>query len=557
MTEHQGAAIANDWWREAVVYQIYPRSFQDSNGDGIGDIPGIISRLDYLNDGTESSLGVDAIWLSPTFPSPMKDFGYDVSDYCGVHPDFGTLADMDRLIAECHKRGMKLLLDYVPNHSSDQHPWFLESKSSRQSAKRDWYVWRDSKSNGELPNNWMAVFGGPVWEYDTHTGEYYLHSFLKEQPDLNWRNSAVAEAMHDVLRFWFERGIDGFRIDVMGMVVKHPDYADNPPNPQWKPGAEDRFRYLWTNNQNYPDVFDAVRGIRRVIDEFPGRMAVGEVFGSGSELSQFYGDDLLNGLHLAFDFRFIRDGEAPYAAWDARHFRKIVADSVATLPAGAQPCYAFDNHDRSRLVSRLNDDGCGQERGRAAALLLLGLRGTPFVYYGSEIGMVDGNIPEERLRDPARFHAEGRDPERTPMQWDGTTGRGFSMGEPWLPYGPAEISAASQEADSKSMLALHRRAIWLRKRLPSLFRGAYREVESPEDVFVFERSTPGEDAVWVAVNTSVESHTITVPAGARVMLSTHAAIEGATSGGALELPTLAAAWLRVPAQGALVSSIDG
>ncbi len=543
MTEASGKA-ANEWWRQAVVYQIYPRSFQDSNGDGIGDIPGIISRLDYLNDGTENSLGVDAIWLSPTFPSPMKDFGYDVADYCNVHPDFGTLADMDQLITECHKRGMKLLLDYVPNHSSDQHPWFRESRSSRHNPKRDWYVWRDSKPNGDLPNNWIAVFGGPAWEYDTETGEYYLHSFLKEQPDLNWRNPEVVAAMHDVLRFWLARGIDGFRIDVMGMIVKHPDYADNPPNPEWRPGAEDRFKYLWTNNQNYPDVFEAVRGIRRVFDEFPDRMAVGEVFGSSRELSSFYGDELLNGLHLAFDFRFIKDGDPGYAAWDARHFREIVADSVATLPAGAQPCYAFDNHDRARLVSRLNEDGCGQERGRAAVLLLLGLRGTPFVYYGTELGMVDGVIANERLRDPARFHGEGRDPERTPMQWDGTVGRGFSVVEPWLPFGPAEINAAGQQAESDSMLALHSRAIWLRKRLPSLLSGDYRELDSPEDVFFFERSAPGEPAVLVAVNTSTESRTVSVPAGAEVILSTHAALEGATIAAALELPLLAAVWLR-------------
>ena len=543
MTE-ANVAVASDWWREAVVYQIYPRSFQDSNGDGIGDIPGIIQRLDYLNDGTEGSLGVDAIWLSPTFPSPLKDFGYDVSDYLGVHPDFGTLDDMDRLIAECHKRGIKLLLDYVPNHSSDQHPWFLESRSSRHNPKRDWYVWRDAKPNGEQPNNWVAVFGGPAWEYETETGQYYLHSFLKEQPDLNWRNPEVVEAMHNVLRFWFARGIDGFRIDVLGMIVKHPGHEDNPPNPNWRAGVSDRYRNLWSNNLNHPDVFDAVRGIRRVVDEFPGRMVVGEVFGEGRELSQFYGDEELNGLHLAFDFRFIREREEQYAEWDARHFRRIVADSAASLPAGAQPCYAFDNHDRFRLVSRLNKDGRGMERGKAAVLLLLGLRGTPFIYYGAEIGMVDVDVPEDRLQDPARFYSEGRDPERTPMQWDSTPGRGFSTGEPWLPYGPADINVEEQRVDATSMLALQRRAIWLRKRLPALTRGTCREVESPEDVFVFERRLPGEDAVWVAVNTAIESRAATVPMGAEVILSTHDGSAPAVSGGTLQLPSLGAVWLR-------------
>ena len=532
------------WWREAVGYQIYPRSFQDSNGDGIGDIPGIISRLDYLNDGTPRSLGIDAIWLSPTFPSPMKDFGYDVSDYLGVHPDFGTLADMDRLIAECHRRGIRLLLDYVPNHTSEMHPWFMESRSSRANPKRDWYVWKNGKPDGSPPNNWLAVFGGQAWEFDTETGQYYLHSFLKEQPDLNWRNPEVVAAMHDVLRFWLRRGLDGFRIDVMGMVLKHPEYPDNPPNPRWQAGDEERFRQLTTHNVNHPDVFDAVRGIRSVLDEFGG-MAVGEVFGSGEQLRQFYGGDALNGLQLAFDFRLIREREGPYASWDANYFRRIVEDSLKNLPGGAQPCYALDNHDRFRLASRLNHDGFGQQRARAAALLLLGLRGTPFLYYGAEIGMVDVEIPEDRLQDPARFHYEGRDPERTPMQWDGSAGRGFSDGEPWLPYGPASISVDSQLDDPDSMLSLHRRAIWMRKGLPALRRGDYRLLESPVDVFAFERTAAGEASIVVAVSTSTSPQTMVLPRSGSVILATDRAMEGSAPAAAVTLPPLGAAWIQV------------
>ena len=345
--------MTREWWRDAVVYQIYPRSFADSNGDGIGDLEGIIGKLDYLNDGTERSLGVDAIWLSPTFPSPMADFGYDVADYCGVHPDFGTLETMDRLIAECHRRGMKLLLDWVPNHSSDQHPWFLESRSSPDNPKRDWYYWRKPGPNGERPNNWRSVFGGPAWTLTEETGEYYLHSFLREQPDLNWRNPEVERAMHDVLRFWFERGVDGFRIDVMGMIVKHPDLADNPPNPAWSPGGRE-FNQLWVNNRNYPDVYDAVKRIRRVFDEYPDKMAVGEVFGTTEEICAYYGDLDERGLHLAFNFQLINEVEPIHLDWDAETMARIVRDAKAVdSPASHAACPASASGQVSRNAAAM------------------------------------------------------------------------------------------------------------------------------------------------------------------------------------------------------------
>jgi alpha-glucosidase len=532
---------AAEWWRRAVIYQVYPRSFQDSNGDGIGDLQGIIDRLDYLNDGTENSLGIDAIWLSPTFPSPMKDFGYDVSDYTGVHPDFGDLATMDRLIAECHARGIKLMLDYVPNHTSDQHPWFIESRSSKTSPKRDWYIWRDANPDGSLPNNWRAVFGGRAWELDAATNQYYLHSFLVEQPDLNWRNPAVVEAMHNVLRFWLDRGIDGFRIDVMGMIVKHPQLADNPPNPKWTPEQLERGKYLWTNNRNYPDVFPAVKGIRAVLDEYPAAMAVGEVFGTAEEIGNFYGGHELDGLHLAFNFELIQEeGTRVATPWTADTLRSIVRAAEADLPAGAQPCYALANHDQPRFISRHNADGRGRERARAAIVLLLGLRATPFLYYGEEIGMENVDIPEDRLQDPARIHTIGRDPERTPMQWDATPGRGFSTAEPWLPYGPLNISVAAQEEDPDSLLRLVRRAIWLRKHEESLVSGEYHELVTDPDVFAFTRQAPGHDGMLVAINTSTSDRTLSVPEGfATVILATDLEAEGRFVEGEIVLPALA------------------
>jgi alpha-glucosidase len=545
----------NAWWRHGVFYQLYPRSFMDSwvpcpdrpaggyrpgaactcgarhaaVGDGIGDLEGIIDRLDYLNDGTERSLGIDAIWLSPTFPSPMKDFGYDVSDYCDVHRDFGDLAMMDRLIAACHQRGIRLLLDFVPNHTSDQHPWFIESRGSRDNPKRDWYVWRDPRPDGGPPNNWLATFGGPAWTWDERTRQYYLHLFLPEQPDLNWRNPAVVEAMHDVLRFWMRRGVDGFRIDVMGSVLKDPELRDNPPNPD--PRAAQFWGEAWSQlhiyDRNWPDVFDAVRGIRRVLDEFPGRMAVGEVFGDPQTLAAYYGGDACDGLHLAFNFALIRARrETGYTPWDAAVVRAIVDRFEAALPAGAWPNYVLSNHDVSRFISRHNADGRGGARARVAAMLLLTLRGTPFIYYGDEIGMADVPIPEEQAKDPARFHAVGRDPARTPMQWDAGPGRGFTTGEPWLPFGDPAINVAAQTDDPDSLLSLHRRLIHLRKRSPALQRGGYRPLARvPAPVFAYTREAEDE-RLLIALNFSSTPQTVALPdevTGRDLVLATHPA----------------------------------
>ena len=532
--------MTREWWRDAVVYQVYPRSFQDSNDDGIGDLEGIISRLDYLNDGTERSLGVDAIWLSPTFPSPMKDFGYDVSDYRGVDPDFGTLETMDRLIADCHRRGIRLLLDWVPNHTSDQHPWFLESKSSKDNPKRDWYFWRPAKGDGTRPNNWRSVFGGPAWTLDEDTGEYYLHSFLREQPDLNWRNPEVEAAMLDILRFWFERGVDGFRIDVMGMIIKEPNLADNPPNPAWTPGEREQRSQLWLNNRNYPEVYDAVKRIRRVFDEYAEKVAVGEVFGTAEQIAKYYGDEHAPGLHLAFNFQFIHEQDPVHTPWEAEALRRVVRNAEDAIPAGAQPCYAIANHDRARFISRHNQDGNGFARSRASIVMLTGLRNTPFLYYGEEIGMENVDVPEDKLQDPARFRSFGRDPERTPMQWDASPGRGFSQHEPWLPFGRVDRNVAAQLDDPDSLLALVRRAIWLRKRAPVLLQGAYRELDGPPGVFLFERELGGSAAV-VAVNTETAGVTVRLAKPGDVILSTEREQEGMRVTGELQLAPLGAA----------------
>lgn len=503
------------WWKHGVIYQIYPRSFQDSNGDGIGDLKGVIEQLDYLNDGSEKSLGIDAIWFSPTFPSPMKDFGYDVSDYEDVHPDFGDMATMDRLIDEAHKRGIRIILDFVPNHTSSEHPWFIESKSSRESPKRDWYIWRDPKPDGSPPNNWIAVFGGPAWTWDNDTQQYYLHMFLPEQPDLNWRNPEVERAMHNVLRFWMDRGVDGFRIDVMDRILKDPELRDNLPNPRHdlvKMYGQHALQ-LHTQDQNWPDIIDAVRRIRAVMDEYPDRMTVGEVFGTPDSIATYYGGENLDGLHLAFNFKLVRTYTA---GWTVARVRDAVEGMERALPPDGWPNHVLGNHDVSRVISRINADGRGQARARVAAMLLLTLRGTPFIYYGEEIGMEDVDVPEDRLVDPARHAHKNRDPERTPMQWrrdGGFTGRGI---EPWLPYGDTErINVEDQAKDPASLLSLYRQLIWLRRKSDALRYGDYAALDGvPDTVYAYTR-THGSDRVVAVLNFGNDDVTFTLPDGAR------------------------------------------
>ena len=478
---------SGDWWRHAVIYQIYPRSFQDSNDDGIGDLPGITSRLDHLNDGTPGSLGVDAIWLSPFYPSPMADFGYDVSDYCNVAPEYGTLADFDELLAQAHRRGIRVLVDFVPNHTSDRHPWFEASRSSRHDPHRDWYVWRDPKPDGSPPNNWRSYFRavGGAWTFDQRTGQYYLHSFLPQQPDLDWWNPSVRAAMHDVLRFWLDRGVDGFRIDVAHKMARDPELLDNPPELATGGTAPVRRR-----DEDWPEVHVILREFRKLLDGYQDRMAVGEVgIYDPARLVRYFGQ-AQDELQLAFNFAFL------VQPWSAEAFRASVERYQEVLPAGAWPTYTLSNHDNPRARSRYADDAAAMRRARVAAMLLLTLRGTPFLYYGEEIGQADGEVPADRVVD-----RDGRDPERTPLQWDAGRGAGFTTGDPWLPVGSEAtiVNVAAQRDDPRSMLTLYRRLIWFRRRSAALREGSYRPIGRVPGVFAFLREA-GPERLLVALN---------------------------------------------------------
>jgi alpha-glucosidase len=500
--------MSSPWWRRGVVYQIYPRSFMDASGDGVGDLRGIEARLDHL-----SWLGVDALWLSPCFPSPMADFGYDVADYCDVDPLFGTLADLDALIAAAHARGLRVLLDFVPNHTSDRHPWFVESRASRTSPKRGFYVWRDPKPDGSPPNNWRSVFGGSAWELDPTTGQYYLHSFLKEQPDLDWRNPAVERAMHGVLRFWLDRGVDGFRIDVIQRIAKHPDLPDDPP----KDG--DVHGQLWLcYDENHPDVHAMLRRLRAVLDGYDERATVGEVYLlNQSEVGKYLGAG--DELHLAFNFRLV------HAPWDAGRFADEVERMERVLPPEGWPSVVLSSHDAPRHASRFDHPTLGDARARVAAMMLLGLRGTPFLYQGEEIGMRNVAIPPERQQDPlARtLHPNlSRDPSRTPMQWERGPSAGFTTGTPWLPLA-ADADArnvAAQRSDPRSLLQLYRALLAVRRAEPALHAGEFERLPAPPDVFAFERRA-GAARAWLALNFGDEPAELALPdAALRRALST-------------------------------------
>jgi alpha-glucosidase len=536
------------WWQRGVVYQIYPRSFKDTDGDGVGDLQGIVERLDYLNtdpsvdaagispDGPPISLGVEAIWLSPFYPSPMADFGYDVADYCDVHPMFGDLDTFDRLVDGAHQRGIKVIIDFVPNHTSDQHPWFLESRSSREDPKRDWYLWVDPKPDGSPPNNWGSVFGGPAWEWDERTGQYYFHQFLKEQPDLNWRNPEVREAMIDVLRFWLDRGVDGFRMDVVGMILKDPQLRDNPPDPNAPPDLPEADIYgqqLNIYNQDLDEVHEIIQEFRRVLDAYGQRCSIGEIWYELPRWVNYYGTKG-EGLHLPFNFRLMN------LPWTAKAIRASVDELESALPEGAWPNYVLGNHDRDRLASRV-----GLAQARVAAMLLLTLRGTPTLYYGDEIGLENGLIPPEKLQDPQglRLGAERtRDVARTPMQWDDSPNASFSTGEPWLPISPdyRECNVARQAADPASILNLYRHLLRLRRQFPALYGGSYQPVDAGcEDCFVYRREHGGRRYI-IALNFTSKPQHLSISGempedGARVLLSTFLDRSGPVSLSAFEL----------------------
>ena len=494
------------WWQGGVIYQVYPRSFQDSDGDGIGDLAGITRRLDYLVE-----LGVDAIWISPIFPSPMADFGYDVADYCGIDPRFGTMADFDALLAAAHAKGLRVLLDLVPNHSSSAHPWFVESRSSRDNPKRDWYIWRDPAPDGGPPNNWISDFGGPAWEWDAGIGQYYSHAFLAEQPDLNWRNPELRAAMYDVLRFWFARGVDGFRIDVLWHMVKHADFPDNPPNPDWREGMGEMHRVLQLHSTDQPEVHDIAADMRAIADESGGdRLLIGEIYLPYDRLMHYYGTDRPE-VHLPFNFALID------AEWDAAHFAALIAEYEAALPAGGWPNWVLGNHDRPRSATKR-----GQAQARVAAMLLLTLRGTPTIYYGDELGLDDVAIPPHRVQDPRELREPGlglgRDPVRAPMSWDDSANAGFTTGEPWLPLGPdwPTRNVAAQESDPASLLSLHRRLLSLRRAEPALAVGSIEAVTAVGDVLCYDR-VHGPTRLRVMLNLGGRVAAVPVPDGERLL----------------------------------------
>ncbi|MET3478870.1 alpha-amylase family glycosyl hydrolase [Variovorax atrisoli] len=483
---------ADDWWKHGIVYQVYPRSFQDSNGDGIGDLDGIRARLNHL-----VSLGVDAVWISPVYPSPMADFGYDISDFCDIDPRFGTLEGFDALVKEAHAKGIKLILDFVPNHTSERHPWFVHSRSARSDAKRDWYIWRDPAPDGGPPNNWLSNFGGPAWSFDEATGQYYAHSFLKEQPDLNWRNPEVRAAMYEVMRFWLRRGVDGFRVDVLSQIVKDAQFRDNPLNPDYVEGQDTFLRWTMLHNTDLPEVQPIVAEMRRVVDEFSdahsSRVLIGELYLPLPRLVAYYGlnaQGVLEGVQLPFNFQLIG------ADWQAAHIDRLVRDYEAALPAGAAPNWVLGNHDRARIASRV-----GPRMARLAAMLLLTLRGTPTLYYGDEIGMTDVPIPSDEVQDPFEKNRPGmglgRDPERTPMQWSADANAGFTTGRPWLRLASdwRTCNVEAQSRDPDSMLALYRRLIALRRAHPALHRGSYEALEAGNDVLAYARIGEGRRLV--------------------------------------------------------------
>ena len=489
------------WWERGVIYQVYPRSFQDSNGDGVGDLAGIEARLDHV-----AQLGADAIWLSPIFPSPMADFGYDVADYCGIEPIFGDLTAFDRLLAAAHARGLKLILDFVPNHSSDRHPWFVESRASRDNPKRGWYIWRDPAPDGGPPNNWISDFGGSAWQWDAATGQYYLHAFLQSQPDLNWRNPALREAMMDVLRFWLDKGVDGFRIDVLWHIVKALDFPDNPVNPDWAPGRNERDRVIQLYSTDQPEAHAIAAEFRALADSYGDRVLIGEIFLPNDRHARWFGPPERPEVHLPINFQLIENG------WDAAVLRRVIADYEASLPAYGWPNWVMGSHDAPRIAARI-----GEAQARVAAMLLLTLRGTPTLYQGDEIGIGEVVIPPDRVRDPQEMRQPGiglgRDRSRTPMPWDSSPFAGFSTAPPWLPLNAdwPTRNVAAQAVDPGSMLALYRALLALRRAQLALSIGSLTLIDAAPDVLAYERRS-GADRLLVALNFSAEGRPLPLTA---------------------------------------------
>lgn len=502
------------WWQRAVIYEITPISFQDSNGDGKGDLPGLLDRIDYLH-----WLGVDAIWLTPVFRSPMLDLGYDIADFCAIDPLFGTLQDFDILVERLHGRDMRLILDFVPNHTSDRHPWFVESRTSRTAPKRAWYVWADAGLDGGPPNNWLSRFGGSAWQWDEETEQYYYHSFLIEQPDLNWRNAEVRETMAEVLRFWLRRGVDGFRVDASAVLAEDNLLRDDPPNPDCRDDTPppQRLKRIFTDDR--PESMHYLEEVRQVVDEFDDRVLAGEVQGKTDRIGHFYGGAKPR-LHLPLNFALL---DTP---WDALSVQAHIDAYLNALPADAWPDWVIGGHDKRRVASKI-----GQAQARILAMLIMTLRGTPFLFAGDELGMEQVPIPPERVQDPFEKLVGGyglnRDPARSPMRWDGSPAGGFTKGEPWLPMG-ADVAArnvAKLQADGRSLLWLYRRLIQVRRVERALVEGQYVPLRSRNDVLLYKRRWENQELL-VALNTMEQPRMFESASAGVLLLSTYLDGEG-------------------------------
>ncbi|MDB5395873.1 MAG: alpha-amylase [Rhodospirillales bacterium] len=498
----------SQWWKRAVIYEIAAVSFQDSNGDGKGDLPGLKRRIEYIR-----WLGVDTVWLTPIFRSPFLDLGYDIVDFCSVDPTFGTLDDFDQILTELHNNNIHLILDFVPNHTSDRHAWFGESRSSRSNPRHDWYIWADPAPNGGPPNNWLSRFGGSAWEWDEGRRQYYYHSFLVQQPDLNWRCAEVRAAMFDVMRFWLRRGVDGFRVDASAVLIKDDLLRDNPKNQRGGKNTPppERLKPVFTDDR--PETMDSIENIRAVIDEFGDRVLAGEVQGEITRIGHFYGNDRPR-FHLPLNFALI-DSE-----WDALSLQAMIDAYLNAIPQGAWPDWIIGGHDKKRIASQI-----GQPQARILAMLFLTLKGTPFFFAGDEIGMEQVAIPDERVRDPFEKLVGGyglnRDPERSPMPWDHSSNGGFSSGEPWLPMGDIAVRNVEMlKADERSLLWLYRRLIGLRHQETILSEGAYEPLRSRNDVLAYKR-VQGQDEMLVLLNLAHEPRQWEWQGNGTLLLSTH------------------------------------
>lgn len=502
------------WWQTGIIYQIYPRSFLDSDGNGIGDLKGIIEKLDYLNDGTENSLGIDAIWLSPIYESPMKDHGYDISDFRAIDPIFGKDEDFDGLIEAVHKRGMKIIMDLVVNHTSNQHPWFIESSSTLNNPKRDWYIWKD-----RIINNWFSEFSlRSSWNLDTNTNTYYYGFFTKEQPELNWRNTEVRKCIYDIIRYWFQRGVDGFRLDVVNYYIKDDQFRNNPWQLKIKPPELQNHIY----DRNRPEIYEILKEFRKIADTYPDKMLIGEVYTSDANLAVSYQGNGMDMLHMAYNFDFL------FQPFSASAFYEAAIKWYDLLPPNGWPNFTLSNHDQPRHYSRYAKTMESISRAKVAAGMLLTLKGTPTIYYGEEIGMENKKLTKQQLKDPMglRYYPlyKGRDKSRTPMQWNGRPNAGFSTGKPWLPVHKNYLknTVDIQEARANSVLHVYKRLIWLRKEYAALSQGDIVFYHKGEREVLGYKRHYHDEAIYVYLNFSnVTREIVRMALEEEVIYSTH------------------------------------